>query len=281
MNGRLHDRLGAKLWDSIRRTIGFGYSKPYPLLALAEHYRLRDHLERKRSVTDLEWLFFRLAHKFDPAFFIEIGAKNARSSVRARRHVPRARIAAFEANPLNFARFKDKGKLAVNDIEYHNIALSSQDGEVSFNLVNSGGSPLNGRGSLLSRASGWSAHSTVTVPCRRFDSLFTLRAEDNACLWIDVEGANRDVLVGGGASLGAAALIFIEVETRMIWKGQWLYSDVASHLADFGLAPLARDYQSRHQHNVVFIRESLLPEIFVRELMGRYRGKVTGLVKIS
>jgi hypothetical protein len=89
------------------------------------------------------------------------------------------------------------------------------------------------------------------------------------------------VLNGGGASLGAAAVLFIEVETRTVWKGQWLYSDVAEYLADFGLVPLARDYQSGHQHNVIFIRASLLNRTAVGKLLDRYRGRASGRPMIS
>jgi FkbM family methyltransferase len=164
MSSQLPGKPVNTLLDSISRFIGIGHAKPSPLLALSEHYRLRSRLDRKRSVKDLEWLFFRLARKLDPALFFEIGAKDARTSVRARKHAPHARIAAFEANPLNFARFKHNPKLAASNVEYRNLALSGHDGEVTFNLVDFGGSPSNGRGSLLNRASGRNAHSAGLCP---------------------------------------------------------------------------------------------------------------------
>jgi hypothetical protein len=67
------------------------------------------------------------------------------------------------------------------------------------------------------------------------------------------------VLTGGVATLERAAVVMVEVEDRAFWGAeQWLRPDVVSHLYDRGLVPVARDFQSRYQYNIVFVRADLL-----------------------
>ena len=43
----------------------------------------------------------------------------------------------------------------------------------------------------------------------------------------------------------------------MFGDEQWLRADVVSYLYDRGLIPVARDYQSRYQYNIVFVHRDL------------------------
>lgn len=76
-------------------------------------------------------------------------------------------------------------------------------------------------------------------------------------LWVDVEGANEVVLKGARSALARTSAVFIEVEDKRLWDSQWLSDDVANYLYDLGLRPVARDYQSTHQYNLMFVRNSL------------------------
>lgn len=245
---------------------------PQPALWLDHCYNLHRKAERRRSVADLENLFFRLVKHFKPALFAEIGAKTAKTSCRARRRSATSRIVAFEANPLNFEAFGGNPELAEANVEYLHMALADRDGTATFNIVLSEGKLVNGRGSLLvNTRRSYPMKQRAEVPCRRFDSFFDGAAAEGACLWIDVEGANREVLEGGGNLLPRAAMIFIEVEDRMKWQGQWLYSDVARHLVAQGHVPAARDFQSRVQHNVLFLRQDLAGKPEILAALARYR----------
>jgi FkbM family methyltransferase len=179
---------------------------------------------------------------------------------------------AFEANPLNCEAFGNSPDLAQNRIEYLHMALAARDGTATFNIVSSEGKLVNGRGSLLvNTRRRYPVRRQAEVPCRRFDSFFSAKEAEGACLWIDVEGANREVLEGGGTVLPRAAMIFIEVEDRMKWQGQWLYPEVARHLAAHGHVLVARDFQSRVQHNVLFLRQNLAASPAVSAALDRYR----------
>lgn len=251
--------------EVLNRILGWAASEP-----MARHYSLWRKSERLRSVANLERLFFRVVAELDPKFFIEIGAKTAITSRRARSRAPYATIVAFEANPRNYEKFRHHPRLAEMRVDYRNVALSDCDGSARFNIVMANGQLVNGRGSLLDRHSGPRTAEQVEVPCSRFDSLFDLAYEDDACLWIDVEGANAQVLQGGGQSLARAAAVFIEVEHREKWHGQWLNDEVTRHFAKAGLVPVARDFQSAHQNNVLFVRQVLLENPMVQMALRRY-----------
>jgi hypothetical protein len=63
-------------------------------------------------------------------------------------------------------------------------------------------------------------------------------------------------LTGGSRVLGAAECLVVEVETVPVWHGQWLASDVKEFLAKLGLGPVARDFERKRQHNVIFLRNA-------------------------
>jgi hypothetical protein len=52
---------------------------------------------------------------------------------------------------------------------------------------------------------------------------------------------------------------------------------VVEYLLDHGLTPVARDLQSRFQHNVVFVRGDLLDCSRVKARLGRWADDVSAL----
>jgi hypothetical protein len=70
--------------------------------------------------------------------------------------------------------------------------------------------------------------------------------------------------------------MFIEVEQYPYWSGQWLFWDVQKYLATHGLIPVARDFEYPHQFNVLFIAQTLLHDISVRDELAQYYSKLGG-----
>jgi hypothetical protein len=95
------------------------------------------------------------------------------------------------------------------------------------------------------------------VPSVSLDDFVSVNDDDVVVAWIDVEGASGAVLTSGGRVLSHASLVYIEVETEQVWRGQWLDVDVARYLADCDLVPVLRDIQRPHQYNVVFASAAL------------------------
>lgn len=237
------------------------------LLANAPNYDLREPDERQRSVRDLEQLFFRAIRVLVPELFIEAGAKDATASRQARRYLPDARIVAFEGNPYVHERFRATNDDQRHRLEYRHLALTDRPGEVTFNVMKApNGTPMaNGKGSLKDLVQWEHGTEAVTVPATTLDDFFADQRGSPCALWVDVEGATEQVLGGGQQLLADAQLVFIEVEDRdnWVWGPAWTANDVAVHLLDHGLVPVARDYQSRYQYNVLFAStEALLHHRF-------------------
>ncbi len=230
------------------------------LFTAAAYYDVDSKSERKRSTRELARFFFQLVRVFQPALFIEAGAREADASRRARQLLKDARIVAFEANPYTHKRYSSTVNFDAARVEYRHLALSTEVGTATFNVQRDGaGKPLaNGRGSLLTQQEYPEGLEQVTVPCSTLDAFFEEHDYALSSMWIDVEGATEIVLGGGAKTLKKAAAIFIEVEDRAVWEGQWLRPDVVAHLFDAGLVPIARDFQARYLYNIVFVREQLM-----------------------
>jgi FkbM family methyltransferase len=243
-------------------------SRDLAMLATASKYNLDDKSELERSMRDLSRLFFHLANIVEVDLFVEAGAKDAASSRRARRLLKLDRVVAFEANPYTHARFAPANADPNAAVEYRHLALSDEPGTVTFNVLRAAdGSPrADGQASLLKRENELEkGFVEVTVDATTIDTFFADQPFERAAFWVDVEGAARAVLSGGQASLEKAAIVMIEVEDRRYWgEQQWLRSDVVSYLYDRGLVPVARDFQSRYQYNIVFVRTDLLDNDRVR-----------------
>ena len=76
-------------------------------------------------------------------------------------------------------------------------------------------------------------------------------------MWVDVEGATKQVLGGGARTLKATQIAIVEVEDQEIWEGQWKAGQVISAMLDAGLVPVARDFEFKGQYNIVFLNRRL------------------------
>ena len=215
--------------------------------------------ERKQSAVELRERFLRLTESVQPDVIFEIGANEATFSRAARIAVPGAKMFAFEASPVNHARFKDVPEL--HGVEYINMAATDHDGSIEFHLQQTrNGKPVPstaGSNSILSRI-GDVKTVPCTVPCTSVESWVGKHGLTGTMVaWIDVEGATREVLVGMGDVIKSFAAFHIEVELVRYWHGQWLYGDVLKHMVERGFSPIARDHEFAHQHNVIFVRDDL------------------------
>jgi len=222
---------------------------------LASNYDLSKKSERLRSVKNLEKLFFRIIADISPDLFLEAGAKDARTSIRARRHLPNSRIIAFEANPYTFNRYSKVLNSKNLGIEYLHLALSNKQKFIDFNVPLVDGFPSTaGHGSILESDS---ASKVESVKAVRLDQFFSYSSFSSAAIWMDVEGATKQVLLGSENILYKVDALFIEVEDSKFWNGQWLAKDVFRMLYKYNFIPLARDFQSRYQYNIIFIKKDL------------------------
>lgn len=206
--------------------------------------------------------FRRLCRRVAPAVVLEIGAHEASFSRWAATELPDARVIAFEANPHVHAKFA--AKLAGTGVGYLNAAVGPVNGQVELNLpleVDGKSRKLTSRMASLAMHTRASDYVQVSVPSVRLDDHLELAEGERVVAWIDVEGANEAVLRSGPSVLDRTDAIYIEVERETTWEGQWLDSDVALHLRQHGLIPVARDIKRQHQYNVVFVRAELVDDV--------------------
>jgi FkbM family methyltransferase len=210
--------------------------------------------------------YFRgLCRKLDPSLVLEIGAHGADFSRWAAEALPSARVVAFEANPHVHQKFE--AQLAGTRVEFVHSAIGPSNGEIELNLpreIRGRKRPIASKMASLGVHTDASDTEQVKVPCVRLDDAVDLDEASRAVAWIDVEGANEPVLQSGPEVLDRLDAVYIEVERTETWEGQWLDTDVARHLRDHGLVPVARDIARRgHQYNVVYVRDHLLEEPWI------------------
>ena len=244
------------------------------MTATAGKYDLDDPAEMARSCGDLTRLFFRLAAIFEVDLFVEAGAKDAATSRHACDVLSPKRVVAFEANPYTYQRFKRINRDAGNVEYFHRALTDSPVDHVTFHVLrNDQGKPrADGQSSLLKRDSDLEkGFIEAKVAATTLDTFFADESAERSALWVDVEGASSQVLAGGRQMLDRAAIVMIEVENRRYWgDAQWLSPEVMSYLYDRGLVPVARDFQSRFQYNIVFVRAGLLAVDRIRWELTRF-----------
>jgi FkbM family methyltransferase len=207
----------------------------------------------RKSARDLRARFFDLQTELEPDAFIEVGAHEASASLRIRTIFPAIPIVAFEAHPANYEHYRGQIDFEALRIEYLNLAAADRTGEITFRVLRRHEGKLTQRGSILETVSA-SDMPIATVPAVALDDFFEPRMPVRPSMWIDVEGANREVLLGARQLLARAASVFIEVEEQPRWKDQWLAQDVLRFLEQYGLREVDRDSQFDRQYNILFAR---------------------------
>jgi FkbM family methyltransferase len=198
---------------------------------------------------DLSDKFIKMQDSLLPDYAIEIGAHAAEFSVAISNKL-RIPAVAFEAGRLIYEKFKDE--VASDLVEYLNYAISDKDGREVFTVNQD---DYHGNNSILPR-NDTTPIKAEYVKSYKLDTYFKNVSFTNACLWIDVEGANKQVLAGAEETLKRVSSIFIETEDYPYWKDQWLTLDVVKFLnsQDFILVDSEKVYGA--QQNIIFIRRS-------------------------
>jgi FkbM family methyltransferase len=198
----------------------------------------------------LSQVFVDLQETILPDYAIEVGAHGAEfSSKMADRFAIRS--TAFEAGLDVFTSYKDN--ISSGLVSYINAAIFDVDGTVTFNVSVD---EFIGNSSIKKR-NGQESIKSVDVTSHKLDTYFKDYDFNNACLWIDVEGASREVLLGGVETLKRVSSIFIETEDKEFWEDQWLTEDVVSFLDSSGFRKVAEENVYTAQKNIIFIKKEI------------------------
>ena len=203
---------------------------------------------------ELVQLFEQITVQINPDRILEIGARQADFSYAMSHRLPNCSITCFEANPVSFEQFGSRFS-NISNVEYLNLAVTDSNAPVQIRIPG-GRDPDNlakGSASLLTRTNFPDTDYTdFTVPGGRLDDL--IQGGSRIVQWLDVEGHLESVFSGGLAVLNRTVALFLEVESRPFWKGQWTDSVVFEFLESHGFRMVAQDRESPEQYNVIFVR---------------------------
>ena len=196
---------------------------------------------------ELSKQFFEMQKDISPDYVIEVGAHAAEFSLAMANKfsIP---ATAFEAGKKVYDAYSDQ--INSDMVLYLNYAISDVDGIVTFKVTND---QMHGNSGIVERVN-FEHTETEEVKSYKLDTYFKDAKFENACLWIDVEGASRQVLTNATEVLKKVSSIFIETEDQEYWKDQWLTDDVVSFLSLHGFVKLAAEKVYAAQQNIIFIR---------------------------
>lgn len=240
------------------------------LLQSASLYDLTVLKERKASNRWLVDLYGRLLLAMQPRLVLELGAFSAAFSCAHRASLPEAQFHAFEANPHNFRKFK--AQVGEAGVQYHHRAIGETVGPCTFKLARKRDgqdvSPNKGNNSLRTKplAIEYEEIAVKMVSVDHFVRKQGLVGQPTV-MWVDLEGCAYEALSAASRTLQDTQLILIELEDKPFWIGQKLSGDVRGLLLNAGFIPLARDFESSGQYNVIFASAAAYDRAEVRDIL--------------
>ena len=234
---------------------------------------------RRTTGNLLEKSFIQLSCAINPELSIEVGAHESSFSLEMKKNNPDIRSIAFEANPYVFEKYENN--LVSNNIEYKHLAVSEVNGEVSFSIPTSlNGNEINSSNAISSlhqRNHKGFTYQTITVKSIRLDSYIT-KEYQNIVLWIDVEGAQLNVINSTTEIWNNVSAIYIEVENAEVWQGQNKDTEINSLLTQLGFIEVMRDNLARVQYNSIYIKQNLLSQSKIVEIIHQYEAQLKNLI---
>jgi FkbM family methyltransferase len=191
--------------------------------------------------------FINLQKIIKPDVSIEIGAHEAKFS-KAMSNIIED-VWAFEANPHVYDFF-----YPIKNVKYLNKAVSNIDGKIKFFMQQHESNTV-GNNSIIKRNENID-YNVIDIESISLNNNF--KKYKNICLWIDCEGASKEVLIGASEILKNVSTIFIEVENYQFWENQWLFKDLSEYLNLHDFILFAKDLEyGLNQHNCIFIKKEL------------------------
>lgn len=176
---------------------------------------------------------------------LEIGCNDGTDTLRLAGLFQHPTIHCFEPERRAINRFREHIPEDHPHISLHEFALSDMDGEQSFFPSAGRDSELLPKGwdmsgSLRRPAEHMEIHEgiefgpPVTVPTRRLDSWLREQNIDHIdFIWMDVQGAEQDVLKGAGEMLPQVDFIYTEYSQQEIYEGQLDLQKILNLLPEF------------------------------------------------
>ena len=198
---------------------------------------------------------------------LEIGARGAEYSLTMANTYGRAiSICALEASPRTHAYFSKEVNYKNFGVSYiHALVSDREEDTVFYEYIYDGMEAAAGMSSLLVRdikGRGAVRRSRSTIRSIRGDTFIELKFKNkkNVALWIDVEGAQSEILHSLSRSFAQGIInsIYIEVEKTALWREQkMLDADVIAFMNTHNFSPFLRDNEDYTQYNIIFVNNDM------------------------
>ncbi|MCP1838206.1 FkbM family methyltransferase [Bradyrhizobium sp. USDA 4524] len=176
---------------------------------------------------------------------LDIGCNDGTDTQHFLTLCPQAQLYCFEPDPRAIARFKKKLGPSLAKVKLLEIAISDRNGTIDFHPSNADGD-----------AKEWDLSGSIRRPKNhlteydwvRFDRPFSVetRRLDDWCsdakvnavdfIWMDVQGAEADVIAGGMQTLSNTRFIYTEYSDRELYEGQLSMQAILDLLPSFEVA---------------------------------------------
>jgi FkbM family methyltransferase len=202
----------------------------------------------------------RLISKEDPVI-LEIGCNDGSDTKRLRATFPDAFIHCFEPDERARKRFLANGGMETCT-SMHPCAIGASDGHTTFYVSSGRETSEMPEGWDLSGSIRKPVNHLKAVPWVKFDqkteveviTLDSFFEKENVSLvdfiWMDVQGAELDVIRGGSAALRAVRYLYTEYDNDGLYDGGATLAEICRHLPGFVLL-------KRYHDDALFVNRSL------------------------
>ncbi len=204
------------------------------------------------------------SHKGEIRNILIVGAYYGREIDNLLKNYPNAEIYAFEPNPKYFEGLEHKYSQN-RKVHCYQYAVAKTDGWMEFYETNLEGSgsilPINDKSDVVNDY-GIRQTEKFTVKTISLDNFSAIQGQKIDLIWIDVQGAELNVLEGAGNILQNTKCIFLEVwASKTLYKDQCRLIDLEKFLIRYGL--ILHSIGLGHSigngsGNAIFIRKDLL-----------------------
>lgn len=178
-----------------------------------------------------ELLFIKKQIRLIPNTILDIGASVGKWTKAARFVFPKSIIYSFEPIPESFKIIQDLKKYDDNLYPF-NIALSSENKRSKFYLNEfSCSSSLLKMTKIHKEAFPFTKKiNIVDVECKRLDSINNIKWVKPVLVKIDVQGTEKEVLLGAGDTIKNFDMVKLEVSFEKFYENQVMYDELFSFM---------------------------------------------------
>jgi FkbM family methyltransferase len=175
---------------------------------------------------------------------LDIGCNDGSTTIRFLETFSSPKIFCFEPDSRAALRFKIKVGNR-KEVTFYEYALSDKDGEQTFYVSGGQGRKVmpegwDYSGSIRKPKNHLIVHpwctfdKTITVQTKRLDTWCQENAIDRIdFMWMDVQGAEIDVIQGGRNALRNTRFLYTEYSNKELYEGQLTLKQLLKELSDF------------------------------------------------